>query len=191
MILGMTKPRNQLIDLGETPYYHCLCRCVRRAFLCGEDYLTGKNFEHRKGWVIERLALLADVFCIEIASYAVMSNHYHVVLCVDRKHALTLDDKTVARRWRQLYGWPLRVHNYLLGNTSPAETVKAKEIIHTWRQRLFDIAWFMRCLNEYLARRANEEDQCKGRFWEGRYKSQALLGEAAVLTVMYRGPGHP
>ncbi len=75
----MTKARRQLIDLQQTPYYHCICRCVRRAFLCGEDHLTGKNYEHRKAWVVERLALLADIFAIDVASFAVMSNHYHIV----------------------------------------------------------------------------------------------------------------
>ena len=67
----MTKPRSQLIDLQQTPYYHC----VRRSFLCGEDHLTGNNYEHRKVWVVERLALLSRVFAIDVASYAIMSNH--------------------------------------------------------------------------------------------------------------------
>ena len=180
----MTKPRSQLIDINQTPYYHCICRCVRRAFLCGDDHLTGKNFEHRKYWVIDRLSLLSRVFSIEIASYAIMSNHYHVVLRVDKYQANRWDDRSVAKRWRQLYNWPLLVQKYLKGKSENAETLKAQEIIQTWRERLYDISWFMRCLNEYLARKANAEDQCKGRFWESRYKSQALLGDAAVLTCM-------
>ena len=180
----MTKPRSQLIDLQQTPYYHCINRCVRRSFLCGEDHVTGKNYEHRKNWAVERLALLSRVFTIDVASYAIMSNHYHVVLRVDRERALKLSDEQIARRWKKLYHWPLLVERYFKGETGNAETDKARDIIQTWRNRLYDISWFMRCLNEYLARRANQEDNCTGKFWEGRYKSQALLGEAAVLTCM-------
>jgi len=180
----MTKPRSQLIDVNETPYYHCICRCVRRAFLYGEDHLTGKRFDHRKEWVVERLALLSDTFSIDVCSYAVMSNHYHVVLRIDQHTAKDMNDNVVAKRWRRLYHWPLLVEKYINNKATRAEANKAKSIIQTWRERLHDISWFMRCLNEYLARKANLEDNCKGRFWESRFKSQALLGEAAVLTCM-------
>ena len=64
----MTLPRSQLICPSSTPNYHCIGRCVRRAFLCGEDALTGKDYSHRKGWVLARLALLAEVFTIELCA---------------------------------------------------------------------------------------------------------------------------
>jgi REP element-mobilizing transposase RayT len=180
----MTRARNQLISLETTPYYHCISRCVRRAFLCGEDSLTGRNYEHRKAWVLDRLRELCEVFGIDICAYAVMSNHYHLVLRVDRDKGAEWTNSQVIERWSRLYGLPLLVSRYVAGETTPAETLGAEAIVQTWRERLTDISWFMRSLNEHLARRANEEDRCKGRFWEGRFRSQALLDEAAVLTCM-------
>jgi hypothetical protein len=87
-------------------------------------------------------------------------------------------------QWEKLFSLPVLVQQYKKGAGSAAVAIEAKKIIAQWRSRLMDISWYMRSLNEHLARRANEEDRCTGRFWEGRYKSQALLDEAAVLTCM-------
>ena len=180
----MTRARKELIDLNTTPYYHCISRCVRRAFLCGVDQLTGNNYEHRKVWVVERLTELSKVFAIEVCAYAVMSNHSHVVLRVDQHKAQSWSEEQVMAQWEKLFSIPVLVQQYKEGTDSAAVAIEAKKIITQWRSRLMDISWYMRSLNEHLARRANEEDRCTGRFWEGRYKSQALLDEAAVLTCM-------
>ena len=71
----MPVPRARQVCLDATPYYHCISRCVRRAFLCGEDRSSGRNFDHRKAWVVEKLAELADVFAIRVCACAVLSNH--------------------------------------------------------------------------------------------------------------------
>jgi len=180
----MTRARYQQVSLGDTPYYHCICRCVRRAFLCGKDHYSGQDYEHRRQWVVDRLASLVDIFAIDLCAYAVMSNHYHVVLKVDRVRADNWTQREVAEHWMMLFTGPLLVQRWLRDETGDAETLKAMEIVEEWRTRLYDLGWFMRCLNEHLARRANEEDDCKGRFWEGRYKSQALLDEKALLSCM-------
>lgn len=180
----MTRARYQQVSLGETPYYHCICRCVRRAFLCGRDHYSGQDYEHRRQWVVDRLATLVNIFAIDLCAYAVMSNHYHVVLRVDRARAESWSHREVADQWMLLFSGPLLVKRWLRDETGEAETLKALEIVEEWRARLYDLGWFMRCLNEHLARRANEEDDCKGRFWEGRYKSQALLDEKALLGCM-------
>lgn len=83
----MTRPRSTLVDIHSTPYYHCIARCVRRAFLCGDDHYTGRNFDHRKQWVVDRIRLLGEVFAINIAAWAIMSNHYHLVLHIDHERA--------------------------------------------------------------------------------------------------------
>jgi REP element-mobilizing transposase RayT len=181
----MTRARNQLISLDTTPYYHTISRCVHRAFLCGEDSVTGKNYDHRKQWTIDRLRELSGVFAIDIWAYAIMSNHYHLVLRINRQKGRTWSEDQTIERWGKLFKIPLLVTRYQRGEIiTAAEKHKARAIINEWQKRLIDISWFMRSLNEYLARKANEEDRCTGRFWEGRFKSQALLDEAAVLTCM-------
>ncbi|WP_119393349.1 transposase [Salinibius halmophilus] len=178
----MTIARAQLIQLALTQYYHCISRCVRRAFLCGYDHATQTSFDHRKLWLVERIHLLSSVFTIDVAAYAIMSNHYHLVLNVNQTAAKKLTDHEVAERWLMLFKGNKLVDRYLAGDESVAET--AQVTLAKWRARLFDISWFMRSLNEYIAKKANEEDDCTGRFWEGRFKSQPLLDEKALLAAM-------
>ena len=181
----MTQARSTQISLQDTAYYHCISRCVRRAFLCGEDTYSGQSFEHRRIWIVERIRLLSQVFAIDVCAYAIMSNHYHLVLHVNAADAESWSDQEVAHRWTTLYKAPLLVNRWLGGELkSKAEINKTVELINEWRERLTDISWFMRNLNEFVAREANKEEGCKGRFWEGRFKSQALLDEKALLSCM-------
>jgi len=177
--------RKSQVSLDATPYYHCVSRCVRRAFLCGEDTMTGQSYEHRRGWIEEKLIELAEVFALDICAYAVMSNHYHVVLYVDNDLALNWSFDEVIHQWHQLFKGCVLSQRYLKGeNLGQAELKVLTDVVEQWRKRLMDISWFMRCLNESIARQANEEDNCTGRFWEGRFKSQALLDEAALAACM-------
>lgn len=181
----MPKPRKQQISLDATPYYHCVSRCVRRAFLCGTDKSTGECYEHRRGWLEEKLLALPQTFAINIAAYAIMSNHYHVVLYIDKKQADEWTDIEVIERWHSLFKGNLFSQKFLRGDTlDSAQRARLQMIIEEWRSRLCDISWFMRILNEAIAREANQEDQCSGRFWEGRFKSQALLDDAALAACM-------
>ena len=181
----MPKPRKAQINLEATPYYHCVSRCVRRAFLCGLDQLTGKSYEHRRGWLENKLLSLPSIFAIEIAAYAIMSNHYHVVLYVDSEQARNWSDYEVVERWHKLFrGSPVSAKFLQYKELNDGEKIILDLLIAKWRERLQDISWFMRVLNEAIAREANREDQCSGRFWEGRFKSQALLDEKALLACM-------
>lgn len=183
----MPRPRKQQISLSDTPYYHCVSRCVRRAFLCGEDKLTGKSFEHRKQWVEDRLLFLSTVFAIDVCAYAVMSNHTHVVLHVNADRAQSWSDRDILIRWHKLHQGTLLSQQFVnqhAPSLQEAESSTLQSTIAIYRQRLFDISWFMRELNEPIARQANFEDNCTGHFWEGRFKSQALLDEHALAACM-------
>ncbi len=184
----MPRPRKSLISLADTPYYHCVSRCVRRAFLCGQDKLTGQSYEHRRQGVEDRLLLLGSVFAIDICAYAVMSNHTHIVLYVDRELACQWATEEVLERWHRLHKGTLLTHRYLNSverkAMSATQIESVESIASIYRARLHDISWFMRLLNEYIARQANKEDECTGRFWEGRFKSQALLDETSLAACM-------
>ena len=181
----MPQPRKSQISLIDTPYYHCVSRCVRQSYLCGTDKHSGQSYEHRRGWVEERLLFLATVFAIDICAYAVMNNHTHVVLCVDKALTDNWDSDEVLRRYHKLHRGTLLTQKFMNGDTlSQGELITFDETVEIYRHRLYDISWFMRDLNEYIAREANKEDGCTGRFWEGRFKSQALLDESAVLACM-------
>jgi len=182
----MPKPRKTLISIESTPYYHCVARCVRRAFLCGVDSVTGHSYEHRRAWLEDRLLQLPKVFAIDIAAYAIMNNHYHVILHINTTRAKAWSDFEVVERWHQLFNGTVLSQKYLKneGQLSKVELMVFQTTIDMWRLRLQDISWFMRILNEAIAREANAEDECTGRFWEGRFKSQALLDEAALIACM-------
>jgi hypothetical protein len=171
--------------LQDTRYYHLISRCVRRAYLCGVDSYSKRSFEHRRQWMVDRIRFLSSVFSIDVAAYAVMSNHYHLVIYVDENESKKWSNDEVCQRWGQLYHSQPLVERLQAGNCScQAEIDAAQAIVDKWRNRLTDLSWFMRNLNEYIARKSNNEDNCKGRFWEGRFKSQALLDEKAVLACM-------
>lgn len=118
----MTRARRQQVSIESTPYYHCINRCVRRAFLCGTDRYSGQNFDHRRDWMRERLAQLVGVFAIDLCAYALMSNHYHLVLRIDTETLDNLTDRQVAERWTSLFSGHALVQRYLAGAAlDPAE----------------------------------------------------------------------
>ena len=181
----MTRPRKTLISLADTPYYHITSRCVRRAFLCGVDHYSGQSYEHRRQWVVDRIRLLSSLFAIDVCAYAVMNNHYHLVLKLCPEQQNDLSDEQVMDRWCALFRGPLLVQRYRGGEPlSAPERSTVADIVKVWRTKLASISWFMRCLNQPIARQANLEDKCTGKFWESRFTSQALKTEEALLSCM-------
>ena len=181
----MTISRRQQICLTETCYYHCISRCVRRSFLCGFDDYSGKSYEHRRAWVEQQLLTQSRAFCIDIAGYAIMSNHYHVVIRVNQELAASLSAEEILDRWQLLYRLGPLMVRFKEGDvlTDGEKQIVDKEI-GRMREVLMSISRFMGYLNERIARKANAEDGCKGRFWEGRFRSQALLDDIALLQCL-------
>lgn len=182
----MGYPRNRYFKEGQEGVFHCVSRCVRRAFLCGYDAVTRRDYSHRKKLLIERLRFLSTIFAIEVCNYAVMENHYHLIvrICLDMCYAWS--DREVAIRWLTLFP---RRKSRDDGAIAPREEdinaiILCPELVEKLRKRLCSLSWFMGRLNEYLARIANKEDEVKGRFWEGRFKCQELLDESAIASCM-------
>jgi len=180
----MATARRHLVDPEEGGTFHCTSRCVRRAFLCGWDEFSGQSFEHRREWVRERIRELAGQFAVDVYAYAVMSNHQHVILGTDPGRAKAWSDAEVARRWLTLFPGPGGKHGVPPEEPAIQAFCQDGMRLALCRSRLSDVSWFMRCLNEPIARRANREDGCTGRFWEGRFKCQRLDDAGALLTCM-------
>ena len=178
--------RGEYLDPQAIQIVHVTSRCVRRAFLCGRDPYSGNSYEHRREWIRERLEHLASAFAIDCLTFSIMSNHMHLVLRSRPDIVRGWSDREVVQRWLRIC--PPRRDGQAV---APTETEIAMWLndprkVAELRIRLSDISWWMRLTAQKIARQANQEDECTGRFWEGRYRAQLLLDEAAILTcAMY------
>ncbi|MFT7387425.1 MAG: hypothetical protein ACI8VC_000665 [Candidatus Endobugula sp.] len=176
-----------------------MSRCVRRSYLCGTDKLTGQCYEHRRQWIEDRIRLLSTVFAIEIDSYAVMSNHYHIVLRIELASTENWSFDEVIQRWLCLHKGPFLIQKYQKGDPiGVAEMNVLTRIVDDWRVRLTSVSEFMQQLNQVIARQANIEENCTGRFWGRDLRLQCRhfphpceSGSIQVATVTdRRSPTH-
>ena len=117
--------------------------------------------------------------------WLVMSNHYHLVLKLCPEQLQDESDEEIMDRWCAMFKGPILVQRYRQGDVLTApERLTVADIVNVWRAKLSSISWFMRCLNQPIARQANLEDKCTGKFWESRFNSQALKTEEALLSCM-------
>ena len=175
--------RAEQFDRAEVCIVHLVQRCVRRAYLAGQDVVSGKNYEYRREWIRCRLERLASVFGIDVLTYAILSNHMHVVVRNRPDVVKTWSNSEVALRWLRVFPGR-RIEEQLAEPTTSDVKMLANnpERIAEIRLRLSDPSWFMRALSEPIARLANLQDECTGSFWEGRFKAQAITDEAGLLA---------
>ena len=182
----MGLPRSAYVKEGQEGIFHCFCRCVRRAFLCGLDPVTHRDYSHRKALLLDRLRQLAAIFAIDVCAYAIMANHYHLILRTRPDIVASWSDLQVATRWLTLF----TRYNHKEDKLEPPSDLQISALandpkrIALLRKRLSSLSWFMGRLNEFIARAANKEDDVKGRYWESRFKCIALLDDAAIAACM-------
>lgn len=196
------RPRRNVVDDDQVGVYHVWSRCVRRAWLCGLDPLTGNNWSHRKSWFFERLQELTAIFAIDACVWAILSNHYHLILRNRPDLAAQWTDEEVVRRWWQLC--PERKDEQ--GRAAEPTDLEIKSLladpgqVAEWRKRLSSVSWFMKSLNEWFSRRANAEEGARGHFLNGPLPCVAplhltkleLTGDFACATQFsagFRGMG--
>ena len=179
-----SRPRKDVVRPDEVGVYHCWSRCVRRAFLCGRDPVSGKDFEYRRLWIQQFEERLAGLFAIEIGFRAEMSNHAHLVLRNRPDVVEGWSDEQVAHRWLQIPHLTKSKDGQLktISDGRIAIEKSRPERVQELRQRLSDPSFFMAALCEYVARRSNREDGRSGTFWEDRFGCRELADEASIIV---------
>ncbi len=172
-------PRRLVAPEGESACYHCYGRCVNKERLLGDG--------EAKDRFIAELRRVAGFCGVEVLTFCVMSNHYHILVRVDPR-AKEADDKELGRRFRTLYGEgkcpyinmdARRVVSVLDSKLDDAEAVRAH-----LKSRMGDLAGFMKTLKQRYSVWYNGERGRVGTLWAERYKSCMVQDSPHVLRVV-------
>ncbi len=180
----MPYPRSKIISKTIDGHYHLTSRCVRGAYLLNPD--NTKEHKRRKKWIINKMIFLSQIFYIGIDAFAIMDNHMHVVVETKYLEADSADAEDIAFRWLYLHpkkrdkkGLPIPP-----SRDEIKKFIKNSEEIEAVRAKLRDLSYYMKELNQTIAKKINKEDETMGRFWQGRFNSIYLPEEGAVLKCM-------
>ena len=179
--------RSDVFDPDTVGVYHCYNRIVRRSFLCGFDPISGNDYSHRRGWLYRRLRYFAKHFAIDVLGYAILSNHFHVVLRNRPDKVKAMSDREVVTAWLMICPKSGKQPDGTI--LAPTENEIRVELnapgeVEKLRGRLSSPSWLMRQLCQYMGIRCNAEDEMRGHFWESRFGMKRLLDEAAVLACL-------
>jgi len=96
-----------------------------------------------------------------------MSNHIHLAVKICPQELENLSNAEIVERWTSIFKGPILVQRWQAGEVlDSAELQAVSECINVFRSKLGNLSWFMKCLNEPIARLANKEDKCTGHFWD-------------------------
>lgn len=185
VLLPVLPPEKSAVPQARFPCFFHTTKCIRFAFLDGEDPCTGRDYSHRRLWMTEHLSLLLKVFCVDVVGLKIESDRYHLILSPDQRKALTLSNHEVISRWRLLYKGPKAIDSYVAGHVlTRAQHDEVAITANQWRTYLTNTSRFLGHLHQTIARKANEEDGCKGRFWEGRPTFKLIKCQASLDKVL-------
>lgn len=179
----MTKARSKIVDPNTTRWYHCISRCVRKAFLLQSGDPARGGFD-AKAWIEERLRFLAELFAVQVGGFSIMDSHFHILLRLNIELVKEWSAAEVVRRALLLH--PPRDSKRQLVQVTQAmieEKAQDEAFVAKYRKYLGSLSWFMKSLKEPLSRLANKADGCKGAFFEGRFKSIAILDFESLMSV--------
>ncbi len=146
--------------------------------------MLGEGSSDRRVWIDNRLRELAEIFSVSVAGFSVLDNHLHVLVRLDSEIGNEWSDEEVVRRWGWLFPPRDKSRQPLpVSNDWVAWRLKDAGWVAKARERLQSLSWFMKCLKEPLSRLANRQEQTRGAFFEGRFKSVAILDEESLLAV--------
>ncbi len=179
------KLRSEIFSPDEQAIVHCMNQCVRKLFLLGDDKATKKANRRRRRKFERELKKVSGGFAIDLLSYAIMENHFHLILRSRPDVLAQWSDAEVVKQWHKLCRVVTDGKGKLVNN--PDDQQVAKMLANTkkvakWRARLSDISWYMKLLSERTSRWFNAEDKVPGHFWKGRFKSVLLMDERALMT---------
>jgi hypothetical protein len=156
---------------------------VQKAFLCGYDRETERDFSYRRAWIEDLLAYQAGVFAVDVGNFNLLSNHAHTILRTRPDIAATWSDEELALRWK--LAWPEFRDGQWIREPTDEEIdalLNRPEKLVQIRRDLSSLSWFMARWKEPIARLCNAEMDRSGHFWESRFGCRELLDGAAVLT---------
>ncbi len=168
----MRRPRVKVEGEG---FYHVVSRIGGRRFLIDDA---------EKGILLSMIRAAAIFSGVELYTYAVMSNHFHLLVRVPRKQKVS--DRELSRRMEALYGTPrfLKVLEKWERWADKKQEGRVEEEKARLRARMYDLSQFCKTFKEAYTQDYNRRHENTGTIWEGRFKSILLEGSWRTLMTV-------
>ncbi len=176
------QPRHANCDLHQHTAFHIVSRCARQLHLFGG---SDRRRQRRKALFLAELERLATFTAVDVAGFAVMDNHIHLLLKVDVDGAHRWTPRQVAERWLALH--PPRNGRYRRLDVEEEHITALcadTEKLESCREKLTSVSQFMKELKQEVAQKINALDQVTGPLWAGRFKCKAIENEAQLLATL-------